>query len=99
MEDKKADAQLETAGSTSLDPEKPPQEDEEVAEDHDTDHVQMAEVEDEAQPLPPLELASMSLSLIASTPSPLVRNFVAYAMLKSFISQYFFLPVVFSLFF
>ena len=99
MEDEKADAQPETAGSTSLDPEKPPQEDEDIAKDPDTDHGQMGEVEGEAPPLPPLELASMSLSLIASTPSPPVRHFVAYAMLKSFISQYFYLPVVFSLFF
>ena len=99
MEDEKADAQPETAGSTSLDPEKPPQEDEDIAKDPDTDHGQMGEVEGEAPSLPPLELASMSLSLIASTPSPPVRHFVAYAMLKSFISQYFYLPVVFSLFF
>ena len=56
-------------------PDKLPQEDQEVAKDLDTDDGQvMAEVELEAPPLPPLELASMSLSLIASTPSPLVRN-------------------------
>ena len=52
-----------------------PQEDEEIAKDLDTEDGQMAEVEgDVAPPLPPLELASMSFSLIASTPSPLVRN-------------------------
>ena len=55
-------------------PEKFPQEDQEIAKDLDTDDGQMAEAELEAPPLPPLELASMSLSLIASTPSPLVRN-------------------------
>ena len=57
-------------------PEKALQEDEKV-EDPDTDDGPLAEVEgEEGPPLPPLQLASMSVSLLASTPSPLVRNLI-----------------------
>ena len=79
MEDEnEADAQLEAPQNPSLAEEaKAPHEDEETAKDLDGDLSQMeegAEIGSEVPPPPPLDPASMSLSLIASTPSPLVRN-------------------------
>ena len=78
MEDEnEADAQLEALQNPSPEEAKAPHEDEETAKDLDRDDGQMeegAEIRSEVAPPPPLDPASMSLSLIASTPSPLVRN-------------------------
>ena len=73
MEDEnEADAQLEAPQKPSRAEEAkaPPEDEEETAKDLDGDLSQM-EIGSE---VPPLDPASMSLSLIASTPSPLVRN-------------------------
>ena len=80
MEDEnEADGQLVAPQNPSRAEEaKAPHEDGETAKDLDGDLSQMeegAELESEVvPPPPPLDPASMSLSLIASTPSPLVRN-------------------------